>query len=327
MRPYTPNHIPANFRLSARAVILLTVFFIVIGCATSQTVVRKTTQTITQTTRDIGRKLVLSDEDLIRKVAMLAFENKTLQKTQNFQETFQIGLPEYLTGQCPGIILQNPPAGGSLNVLTEPPKLESGIIDGYALAILGRQLGLNAIVTGRLEDIRIIEDKQGFLWTKDTQHLAQIFIRVEVFDTRTATKILDNTLDRRIEIDDFDDRMNPDSEQIQLPDLNETLNLLLVDIGDRICDAVRDQPWNGYITEIDGDRYVIPSGTEVGLETGDILEVFDSSRIMEGIGGQRFFIPGLKIGELEIVAITEARLEAKLVSGENITEGSTVRRK
>ncbi len=38
------------------------------------------------------------------------------------------------------------------------------------------------------------------------------------------------------------------------------------------------------------------------LKPGDILEVFDGSRIMEGIGGQHFFVPGLKIGEIEIVS-------------------------
>lgn len=327
MISHNSNHISVNIRLFTRALILITVFFVVIGCTASQTVVRKTTKTITQTTQEIGRKWALSDEDLKRKVAMLAFENNTSQNVQSFQEIFRTELPEYLNGKCPGIILQNPPIGGSLTALKEPPKLESGIIDGYALAVLGRQLGLNAIVTGRLEDIRIIEEKQGFLWTKETKHLAQIFIRVEVFDTRTATKILDDTLDRRIEIDEFDHPVNQDSEQIPLPELNETLNLLLVDMGDRICDAIRNEPWNGYITDIDGDRYVVPSGSEVGLETGDILEVFASNRIMEGVGGQRFFIPGLKIGELEITTITEGRLEAKLVSGETIKKGSTVRRK
>jgi hypothetical protein len=327
MTPYTSDHIPVYVRSFVGALILLAVLFTVIGCATSQTVVKKTTKTITQTTRDISRKIVLSDEDLKRKVGILAFENNTLQKAQNFQEIFHSGLPEYLNGQCPGITLSNPAAGGLLNELKELPKLKSGLIDGYALAILGRQLGLNAIVTGSLEDIRVIEDLQGILWTKDTLHLVQIFIRVEVFDTRTATKILDNTVDRQIEVDDLDYQMTQDGEQIQLPELNETLNLLLIDIGDLICNAVRDQPWDGYITEIDGGRYIIPSGTNVGLETGDILEVFDSSRTMEGVGGQRFFIPGLKIGVIEIVTITEDRLEAKLVSGEDIKKGSTVRRK
>jgi hypothetical protein len=306
---------------------MFTGFLTFIGCTTTQTLVEETTKTVTRTTRDISRKIVLSDEDLKRKVGMFNFENNTLQKTQNFQEIFHKGLPEYLNDQCPGIILLNPAAGGLLNALKEPPKLNSGLIDGYALAILGRQLGLNAVVTGSLEDIRVIDELQGVLWTKDTQHLVLVFIRVGVFDTRTGTKILDNTFDRRIEIDDLEYRLIQESEEIKLPVLNETLNRLLTDVGDSICDAIRDQPWDGYITKIDGDRYVIPSGTEVGLESGDILEVFDSSRIMEGIGGQRFFVPGLKIGEIEIVAITEDRLEAKLVSGKDIKKGSSVRRK
>ena len=327
MTSYNSNQISVYIRLFTGALILLTGFSIFIGCDTTQTMVEKTTKTVTRTTRDISRKIALSDEDLKRKAGIFNFENSTLRKTQNFEEIFHKGLPEYLNDQCSGIILLNPAAGGLLNALKEPPKLKSGLVDGYALTILGRQLGLNAVITGSLEDIRLIDELQGVLWTKDTQHLVQVFIRVEVFDTRTATKILDHTFDRRIEIDDLEYRMIQESEQIKLPELNETLNRLLTDIGDSICDAIRDQPWDGYITEIVGDRYVIPSGTEVGLEPGDILEVFDGSRIMEGIGGQHFFVPGLKIGEIEIVAIAENRLEAKLVSGEGIQEGSTVRRK
>jgi len=327
MTPYNSYQVPVYIRLFTDALVMFTGFLTFIGCTTTQTLVEETTKTVTRTTRNISRKIVLSDEDLKRKVGMFNFENNTLQKTRNFQEVFHKGLPEYLNDQCPGIILLNPATGGLLNALKEPPKLKSGLIDGYALAILGRQLGLNAVVAGSLEDIRVADELQGVLWTKDTQHLVLVFIRVGVFDTRTGTKILDNTFDRRIEIDDLEYRLIQESEEIKLPVLNETLNRLLTDVGESICDAIRDQPWDGYITKIDGNRYVIPSGTEVGLETGDILEVFDSSRIMEGIGGQRFFVPGLKIGEIEIVAITEDRLEAKLVSGEDIKKGSTVRRK
>ena len=327
MISYNSGRIPFYIHLFAGASMLFAGFLIFIGCAATQTVVEKTTKTVSRTTRDISRRIALSDEDLKRKVGIFNFENNTSQKNLNFQEIFHQGLPDYLSDQCPGIILLNPAAGGLLNALKKPPKLTSGIIDGYALTIFGRQLGLNAIVAGSLEDIRVIDELQGILWTKDTQHLVLVFIRVEVFDTRTATKILDNTFNRQIEIDDLEYRMIQESEQIKSPELNETLTQLLTDIGDSICDAIRDQPWDGYITEIDDDRYVIPSGTEVGLEPGEILEVFDGSRIMEGIGGQHFFIPGLKIGEIEIVAITKDKLEAKLVSGEDIKKGSTVRRK
>ncbi len=327
MTPYRKDPILVYTRPCAGAWILFAVFLIFIGCATTKTVVKKTTKTVARTTRDITRNIVLSDEDLKRKVGILNFENKTLRQVRNFQNIFHNGLTEYLNDQCPAIILLNPAADGPLNALKEPPKLKSNLIDGYALTILGRQLGLNAVVTGSLEDIRVIDELQGVLWTKDTQHLVLVFIRVEVFDTRTATKILDHTFDRQIEIDDTEIQMIQESEEINLPILNETLNRLLTDIGDSICDAIRDQPWDGYIIKIDGDRHVVPSGTELGLERGDILEVFDGNRIMEGVGGQRFFVPGFKIGEIEIVAITKDRLEAKQISGEEIKKGSTVRRK
>jgi hypothetical protein len=116
-------------------------------------------------------------------------------------------------------------------------------------------------------------------------------------------------------------------ERIHLPMLNETLNELLSEIGKEICLTVKDQPWTGFITEAAQDRFTISSGSRIGLKTGDILEVFDSSRIIEGVGGQRFITPGLQIGEVEIVAVTPDKSEARLVTGKDIVKGSAVRRK
>ena len=205
--------------------------------------------------------------------------------------------------------------------------MKTGITDNYSLAILGRQLGLNAIVTGSLEDIRIVDETRGVWLTKDTHHIVFVFIRVEICDTRTATKLLDNTFERQIEIEDLEYQLIRESDKINLPELNITLNKLLTDVGDSICDTIKDQPWTGYITKLDGEKFILPSGSEIGLKLGDILEVYDSSRIIEGIGGQRFFTPGLKIGEIEVVEISANNAAAKLVEGDRIMTGSTVRRK
>ena len=297
------------------------------ACATTQAVVENTTKTVKRTSRDITRKIVLSDDDLKRKVGILRFANYTNQKNTDFEEIFNAGLPQYLSEKCPGIIVADPQDDKFLEVFREPPRLQSGLIDGYSLSLIGRQFGLNAIVSGSLEDIRLIDELQGLLWTRDTHHLLMVFIRMEVFDPRTATKILDRTFDRRIDIDDLEYRAVKDKGQIELPALRETLQQLMIDVADSICDAVRDQPWSEFITGIENGRYIIPSGSAVGLKTGDILEVYDSGRIIEGIGGERFIVPGLKIGEIEIVSLSENTLEARLVSGEDIKTGSGVKRK
>ena len=292
-----------------------------------ETTVETTTKTIKRTTRSIARTIVLDDRDLIRSIGIFNFENNSLRDSWEFQKIFHKGLPEYINDTCEGVFVSPPETGSLLNMLKKPPKLETGINDYYSLAILGRQLGLNAIVTGSLEDIRILDELRGVWLTKDTHHMVQVFIRVEVCDTRTATKLLDETFTREIEIDDIEYQIIQERNTIKLPQLNETLNKLLTDVGDSICDTVKDQPWTGYITRIEDGKMKIPSGTQTGLKLGDILEVYDSDRIIQGIGGQRFFTPGLKIGEIEIVAITESQTEAAVISGDGIKVGSTVQRK
>jgi hypothetical protein len=320
----------SRIRILAHGLMLLTFLGGAISCSVPEpieTTYEKTTKTIKRTTRSLTRTIMLDDQDLIRTIGLFKFENNSLRESGNFQEIFHKGLPEYINDTCQGVQVSAPETGSLLSILKKPPRLETGIIDNYSLAVLGRQLGLNAIATGSLEDIRLLDELRGVWITKDTHHLLQVFIRVEVCDTRTATKLLDETFKRQIEIDDIEYQIIRDSDEIKLPQLNETLNKLLTDVGDSICDTIKDQPWTGYITKIQDGKFVIPSGTRTGLKLGDILEVYDSSRIIEGIGGQRFFTPGLKIGEIEIVAITENQTIAKLVDGKEIATGSSVRRK
>ena len=319
-----------QIRLLSSKLIPSIVILTLIGCTVARKVedtVEKTTKTVKNTSRTFTRTFKLSDEDLQRKVGIINFENNSLRETAEFQNIFHKGLPDYMNENCEGILVDDPDAGNLLALVKEPPKLKSGHLDNYSLALIGRQIGLNAIVTGSLEDIRIIDELQGILWTKDTHHFVEVNIRVEVNDVRTATKLLDNTFVRDIEIEDLDYQLIKQTDRIRSPELNETLSKLLADIGNEICHTVKDQPWTGFITKAEEDRYTISSGSEIGLEVGDVLEVYDSSRIIEGVGGQRFFTPGLQIGEIEIENITRNTSEASLISGKDILKGSTVRRK
>lgn len=330
MTTHTVHTLLIRNRFSSSLLFLFILSLTVIGCTVTRTVgetVEKTTKTLKNTTRTITRKFRLSDEDLKRKVGIINFENNSLRETTDFQNIFHKGLPDYMNENCEGILVDDPATGSLLTLVKEPPKLKSGHLDNYSLALIGRQIGLNAIVTGSLEDIRVIDELQGVLWTKDTHHFVEVNIRVEVNDVRTATKLLDQTFVREIEIEDLDYQMIQQSDRIQLPVLNETLSKLLADIGSEICHTVKDQPWTGFITKAEEDRFTISSGSEIGLKVGDVLEVYDSSRIIKGVGGQRFFTPGLQIGEIEIVNIIQNTSEAHLISGKDIMKGSMVRRK
>ena len=324
------NTFPTRIRLLSGRLALSILMLTFIGCTVARTVedtYEKTSKTVKDTTRTITRSFTLSDEDLQRRVGIFNFENNSLRETADFQNIFHKGLPDYMNTNCEGIRVDDPETGSLLTLVKEPPKLELGARDFYSMALIGRQLGLNAIVTGSLEDIRVIDELEGILWTKDTHHYVEVNIRVEVNDTRTATKLLDYTFVRDVEVEELDYQMIQQNDRLRMPALSETLGKLLADIGSEICHTVKDQPWTGFITNAGKDRFSISSGSEIGLAVGTVLEVYDSSRIIEGIGGHRFFTPGLQIGEIEIVSITPNTSEARLVSGKDIPKGSTVRRK
>jgi hypothetical protein len=110
-----------------------------------------------------------------------------------------------------------------------------------------------------------------------------------------------------------------------LPDMNETLSDLINEMGETICWAIEDQPWNGFIIAVDGDKIILSAGSRSGLEPGDEFEVFDTSRILEGHNGQRFFYHGQKTGEVKIVEVEPDKATAIIVSDKGIKTGNSLR--
>jgi hypothetical protein len=211
--------------------------------------------------------------------------------------------------------------------IAQLPKLASGQIDNFAVAVIGRQLGLNAVICGNLVNIRPLDELEGILWMKETRYSLEVLISTQVYDTQTATKIIDESFTQEVEIDELDYAEIKRTNAQNFPKLNEAYDKIVVDMGDRICEAVGQEKWAGYVTAVDGEKFIISAGGLVGLKQGNVLEVFDSGRILEGIDGQRFYSPGLKTAELEIVAISDNQAEAVKLTGRGLKVGSVVRKK
>jgi len=301
------------------------IHFICVSCSTSYNeTVDKTEKKIAKTTKKFARKIRFSDDDLQRMAAVIGFENKSLYHSQDFTLLFRKGIPEYLNNECDDVTVANSNDGEDLKGFKKLPVLPSGEIDNFALAIIGRELGLNSVVTGSLDDIGMLDELRGMVW-KDTYHLIQILVSVEVYDTETGAKILDQSFSRKVEIEETDYMLMQSEGKLILPDMNETLSDLIKEMGETICWAIEDQPWNGFIIAVDGDKIILSSGSRSGLEPGDEFEVFDTSRILEGRNGQRFFYHGQKTGEIRIVDVEPNNAQAVIVSDKGIKMGNSVR--
>lgn len=277
--------------------------------------------------RKITRDVTGAGGDLKKKVAITVFENRTRTASDEIRESFQRQFTAKLTRACSDTLLVTPEEKTFPDYLKNLPRLSSGLVDNYAFATTGRKYGFNAIVTGNLLDIKIDQEAYGFWWFKGSRPYIELLVGVEVLDTETGAKILDERFSRKIKIREEEFESLRSKETRALPVLIKSLQQIADDVGKSICDAVNGQTWKGYIISVLTDKVILSSSKDSGLVPGDVLEIYDSGSTISGHAGQQFFLPGLKIGEIRITAVYPNRSEAVVVSGTNIKEGCSIKRK
>ncbi len=286
-----------------------------------------TVTTIKKATKGMIHNISAPDDNLTRKIGLTLFENKTLSLDQQFDENFVDYLAANIKAECSGILMVQPADTEHLDYLLEPPKEASGRIDNFQLAKTGRNLGLNAIVTGALISISSNQKKKGLLWFEDTHEYVQVQVAIAVYDTETGAKILDENFMHEAEVGEFDFEESGNNSETNAIIFKEAFEQVASGMSEAVCEAVKFQPWRGFLTAVNDNEIIISSGERVGLKQGDILEVYDISNVFQGAQGQRFFVPGLKTGEVEITAVSADKAEAVVVSGDKIKPDSSVRPK
>ena len=286
-----------------------------------------TVKTVKKATKGMINNISAPDDNLTRKISMTLFENKTLSPVQQFDKNFVNYLAANIKEECSGILMVQPADAEHPDYLFDPPKEASGRIDNFQLAKTGRNLGLNAVVTGALISISSNQKKKGLLWFEDTHEYVQVQVATAVYDTETGAKILDESFTHEVEVGELDFEGSGRNSETNEIFLKEALEKIASSISEAVCEAVKVQPWRGFLTAVNDNKIIVSSGEGAGLKQGDILEVYDISNVFQGAQGQRFFVPGLKTGEVEITAVSADKAEAVVVSGDKIKPGSSVRPK
>jgi len=280
-----------------------------------------------KTTKKISRSFKGSGGGLKLKIGITPFKNATFFVNPELEETLNQTFAETIRTECRDIFFLKPGDEQYPDILVNLPTLASGGVDNVAMVTTGRQLGLNAIVISSLINLTEKKEERGMLWFKDFRFFVQIGISVEIYDTETGAKVMDESFIREIEVEEADLELIKAKNKINLPAVTDALMKITRDMGEKTCDVVSDQAWQGYVISVTGDKIIISSGEKVGLLPGKQFEVYDSGNIIEGTGGHRFFIPGNKTGKIKIISVYPDRSEAVAVSNQGIKEGNSVRPK
>ena len=269
--------------------------------------------------------LTIKNSDLAKKVGIAIFKNKTFFKDRSYEKVFQEYLIESITDSCSDNLFVKPGDAGYPDFLVKLPMNGNGSIDNLGLAQLGRQAGMNAIVTGEIMGITGKEEKRGIIFFKDLRQFIYFQVKIEVYDTGTGVKLIDERYSEEIEIDELELELYKKKEIVSMSEVDDVVLKISEDIAEKICDVINILPWQGYITSVTENNIIISSGKKVGLVPGAVLEVFTTGEIIEGVDGHRFLMPGRKTGEVKLTAVYADSCEAVFYTGSDIMEGCSVK--
>jgi hypothetical protein len=282
-------------------------------------------KTVKKTAKKLSRSVRSSEGDVKKRVGTVSFFNRSPFSDQNLEGILQNSIVKTLSTECGDLIVLTPENKDYPLLLSHIPRLPSGAIDNLTLAKTGRKYGLNGILTGGIVDVSEKQEERGLFWFRDTHYSIQVIINMQVYDTETGAKLFDESLTEEIEIEEADFELIKSKKEITVSSLQEEILDIADEMGDRICDAIASQPWTGYVASVVKEKIVISSGSNAGIVPGQLFEVYKGGNIIPGADGQRFFVPGEKIGEIQVDLVLPDKAVAVLVSGDGIKQGDTVR--
>lgn len=302
----------STIRPVCHSLLVLMLMLAITGCST----VSKTAQ-----------KLTTGGDKLKKRVALAVFTNRTALNTPAFNQTFHNELIARLSKKCSNNILIKPGDLEYPKYLSDLPRDKYGDVDHFDLAQVARRMGFNAVISGSLVAVKTDEIKKGYWWFEKSLPVALINISVEIFDPESASKLMDENFRENVKIDETEMASINQNKLHYTDEINKALGRVVDTIAEKACDKIAGQSWKAFVISVTENKVVLSSGSDTQISTGDILEVFDSTQIIEGINGQKYFLPGLKTAEIKVTAVFTDRTEAIVISGESIKAGFSVKPK
>ncbi|WP_372681354.1 hypothetical protein [Desulfosarcina sp.] len=266
-----------------------------------------------------------SGGDKYRKaVGVLVLSNATMFKSEQVASPFMESFISSLESNASGALLMVPGKSDVPSFLWDPPRIANGDIDVFALSALARQAGINAVVSPVLMDTRLRTRNTGFWFFKDVAYSLQVQTAAVVYDAATGARLALGIITDEIDIDEDQAGIIRSGQEVQVDDWAELVEEMGEALGERMGDAIKESQWTSAVVSIEGGSCVIAAGGEVGIDVGDRFSVLDGSEIMTGLDGQRYIVPGLKIGELTVSRVSPQQSFGKPGSGEIPPAGSIV---
>lgn len=193
-----------------------------------------------------------------------------------------------------------------------------------SLAQKAQQAGYQGWMTTTINSIHPYAKKRGLIWFRKTRYYIHVDVTVDVYDPYTASKIASEVMERSVRVSEDDYESYKSGREAPTEDFNNAIKDIAEDLGELVGEALKDHNWKASIVKVAGDRVYLPVGSESGLNEGEQMAVFKGRRILKGLQGELYTVPGFQIGEIQITAVSTHSAEGKLIKPADVQPGDIV---
>ncbi len=253
---------------------------------------------------------------LQKRVGLTRFQNRSYLQDDRLVSITDDTLAGVLTERGKGIVPVQNADPVFAEVRDRQPRRVSGVIDNMTLITVGRNAGLNAVVTGTITGIRDFQEERGYWWFKERMFFIEVHMYCSAYDTETGAKILDMTLSEKIDLPEaLYRKMKAIGYTASFTEIQDIIVSLSDQMGEEICNSLEQEMFKTFIKTIDGRQVVITSGSNAAIKSGDLFTIHDSGRLVEGKEEHQFFIAGPGTGILRINAVQDDSASGSIVQG------------
>jgi hypothetical protein len=184
---------------------------------------------------------------------------------------------------------------------------EKGEYDLKEIGKLAKPLGANAVLEGKILDIRISRKADAVGVIRQVKSEFEAVVRMRVLNVRTAQEVF-NTV-KTVNIEEpttrVAERVETDKYLQNNPELIENIvKDAFLEFLPQVAASMSKVSWEGRIAAINGDRIYLNVGKISGIQMGDVLKVTDDGDDIYDpeSGGHIGRVPGRLKGTLEVIS-------------------------
>ena len=285
-----------------------------LGCSATKSTVE------TVLPRSVAKKILPTGDYLKKRVMVFPFVDQAGLGPERVKELNQ----EFydLLEKSPSLLLYKSPDGMYSSISMNSPQY--GVVTSSVLVDVAEQMGMTDLLTGVLNPIEVSINKTGF-WPFDSwKKIYVVSVAVNIVDIATKTLLL-----TQLDVKEFsiplDEAENEDEQEYIKRVTSEALPEIMTKLVEEVEDRLMGNAFTGKILAIDQGTILFNAGSEVGLNEGQVFDVFSLGKSIPSASGRDVHLFGNKIGQIKTAKVMEKHSLAEPLSGGPFQVGQIIR--